>query len=101
MAQDIKTNIAVITAFQPTEANLSERVENICTYSASPFLTSSKSLKHSIDKELKVYKSLTTKKKIVAIQALITYLTPFSNVLKNYVTLIITLLQSKATEEVL
>ena len=101
MAQDIKTNIDIIPALQPSEANLNERAENICTYSASPFLTSAISLKHSIDKELKGYKSLTTKKKIVAIQALITYLTPFSNILKNYVTLIITLLQSEANEEVL
>ena len=98
---DVKTNLNVISSLKPTKMGMESDGHDVCTYTASPFVTAPKSIQLQIEKQLRGYESLGIKKKIIAIQALIDSLQPFSMITKHYVTLIVALVQGKISEEIL
>ena len=101
IAGDVKTNLDVISSLKPTKLGMDNNDRDICTYTASPFLTAPKSLQLNIDKQLRGYESLGIKKKIAAVQALIDVIQPFSLLVKHYVTLIVALVQGRVSEEII
>ena len=101
LAEDIATNLKVIQSFTTDLPYKNDINDTVCTFSANPFQTFPPILSMNIDNHIHLYKSGSLEAKLTATRALFQELSHFSSIVKAYITLLITLKQGKANEEVL